>query len=96
MFVVNVTYVMPLEQVDDHLAVHVEFLKKYYEKGIFVASGRKVPRVGGVILARSVSREELNHVLDQDPFKQAGVAEYEVTEFVASMAADGLSSLKEG
>ena len=96
MFVVNLTYVMPLDQVDGHLAAHVEFLKKQYEKGIFVASGRKVPRTGGVILARSVSRDELNRILAQDPFNKAGVAEYEVTEFVPSMVADGLSALKEG
>ncbi len=96
MFVVNVTYVLPLKEVDRHLADHVEFLRKQYERGVFIASGRKVPRTGGVILAHSVSREELNRILEEDPFKKGRVAEYEVTEFVASMVADALSALKEG
>ena len=96
MFVVNVNYIGSLDDVDQHLAAHVEFLKKQYEDGVFIASGRKIPRTGGVILARSVTGEQLNRILDEDPFKRAGVAEYDVTEFVASMVADGLSALKEG
>jgi uncharacterized protein YciI len=95
MYVVSLTYVAPLDQVDAHLAEHVKFLEEQYAKGIFLASGRKVPRTGGVILARSIPRDQLNGILAHDPFKKAGVAEYQVTEFVASMAADRLSALKE-
>jgi uncharacterized protein YciI len=95
MYVVSLTYVAPLDEVDAHLADHVKFLEEQYAKDLFLASGRKVPRSGGVILVRSMPREQLNDILALDPFKKAGVAEYEVTEFVASMTAGGLSALKE-
>lgn len=96
MFVVSLTYIGPLDSIDAHLDDHVAFLKEQYAKGRFIASGRKVPRTGGVILARSMPRDELNRILEQDPFKKAGIAEYEVTEFVASMVADELSAFKDG
>ena len=95
MFVISLAYVASLDLLDAHLADHVKFLNEQYERGVFLASGRKVPRTGGVILARSIPREELDDILAQDPFQKAGLATYEVTEFVASMAADGLSALKD-
>lgn len=95
MFVVDVHYIAPLEEVDRALADHVTFLQEGYAKGVFLASGRKIPRTGGVILAGNVSREELDAILDGDPFKQRGIAVYTVTEFVASMTALDLVALKE-
>ncbi len=95
MFIVTLTYVVSLETVDSYLDEHIAFLKQQYAEGVFLASGRKVPRTGGVILARSESEEKLNAVLEQDPFKRNGVAEYSVVEFVPSMTADGLEGLLE-
>jgi uncharacterized protein YciI len=94
-FVINLQYVAPLEEVDKSLTEHVAFLNANYDKGIFVASGRKVPRTGGIILAKNVTREELDGILDQDPFKARNLATYEVTEFVASMTSPELAVLQE-
>lgn len=95
MFVIVLTYMEPLDVVDRYLAAHVEYLKKQYETGIFIASGRRIPRTGGVILARAESRQALQEILGQDPFCVHGVAEYEVVEFSPSMAAPELSWLVE-
>lgn len=95
MFVVIVSYIQPLDAVDAHLADHVKFLENQYEAGIFLASGRRVPRTGGVILARAASKDTLLEVLRQDPFHQHGVARYEVIEFTPSMTAPGLEWLGE-
>ena len=96
MFLIDVQYVMSLEEVDEALADHVAFLNENYARGIFVVSGRKIPRTGGIILARGLSRAELDALLAQDPFQQRGIAVYQVTEFVASMAAPDVAALKEG
>ena len=61
----------------------------------FLASGRKIPRNGGVILAKAQSREELDEILKQDPFNQNNLADYEVIEFVPSMTSKELSYLLE-
>lgn len=96
MFVIDLQYSAPLEQVNDVLAEHVAFLEEHYATGVFIASGRKVPRTGGIILARAANRDELAAIIAKDPFKQRGVAAYEVTEFVASMTAPEVAILREG
>ena len=93
MFIVTLTYTAPLAVVDELVPAHRRWLEEYYSGGVFVASGRRVPRNGGVILARGVSREELERILATDPLDV--VRSYEVTEFVASMTAPELASMAE-
>lgn len=94
MFVVILTYTKPLDQVDAHLQDHRAWLKGQYEAGVFIASGRQAPPVGGVILARAESLAALQAVLALDPFNINGVASYQVIEFSPSLAAPEYESLK--
>jgi uncharacterized protein YciI len=94
MFIVTLTYIRPLEELDALMAQHVAWLKVHYESGLFIASGRQVPRKGGVILARSGDREALEHILAEDPFAKAGCARADVVEFTPSMTAPGAEVLK--
>lgn len=77
-----------MEAIDLQLENHVAYLKEQYTLGHFEASGRKVPRTGGVILSQISSREELDKVLALDPFYQSDLADYEVIEFVPSMTSE--------
>ncbi len=95
MFIVSLTYKADLEEVDKHLDAHVEYLKQEYAAGSFIASGRKVPRTGGVILSAVSSRDELEAILARDPFNLAGVADYAIIEFVPSMVAYGYELLQQ-
>jgi len=95
MFVISVHYTSSLDRIDGILEEHIEFLKKQYEKKLFVASGRKVPRTGGVILAKAKNRKELDAIIEKDPFFIHGLAEYEVTEFLPSMTLPEFSALQE-
>ena len=95
MYIIDLTYTAPLEQVDRLLKAHIAFLDKQYEQGHFLASGRKVPRTGGIILALAASREVLEGILAEDPFHKEGLAEYGITEFVPSKTSDTLAFLKE-
>lgn len=81
MFIISVTYQTPLEVVDSHLPAHIAFLDRYFAAGTFIAAGRKVPRTGGMIMARNVTRPELEAIIEEDPFKTNGVAAYDITEF---------------
>jgi uncharacterized protein YciI len=84
MFIINLNYIVPLEQIDAHMTEHVKFLKKYYKQNTFVASGRKVPRTGGIILALAKSREEVEQIMREDPFCRHDLAEVTITEFLTS------------
>ncbi|NVC96132.1 GTP cyclohydrolase [Vibrio natriegens] len=93
MFIVSLTYISEISQIDKYLKAHIEYLDKNYEKGFFIASGRKVPRSGGVILAKARNRGELEEVLNDDPFKIHNLADYELIEFVPTKSAPEFASL---
>jgi len=82
-----------MSQIDKYLDAHIEYLDRNYERGVFIASGRKVPRSGGIILAKARNRSELEEILNDDPFKIHNLADYELTEFVPTKAATEFSSL---
>ncbi|MEV6527290.1 YciI family protein [Longispora sp. NPDC051575] len=92
MFVVSLTYLVPLERVDALLAEHVAWLDRHYGAGVFLASGRKEPRTGGVILAVAGSRAEVEEIVAADPFAVHGIARHEVTEVLVTRAAPELAS----
>ncbi|EHN14639.1 YciI family protein [Clostridium sporogenes] len=81
MFIVNLTYVKPLEEVEKHLADHIKFLDKYYASNNFICSGRKNPRVGGIILCNAKNTEEIKEIISEDPFSKNNIANYEIVEF---------------
>lgn len=95
MFIILLDYIVPLEQVDGFLEEHVCFLKKQYEKKVFIASGRKIPRTGGVILAKAKNEKEINAIIEQDPFFKNRIATYSVTEFLPSMTLPEFNGLNE-
>ncbi len=46
--IVILTYIKPLEEIDEAIPAHVEWLKKGYAEGLFMTSGRRISRNGGV------------------------------------------------
>lgn len=84
MFVVLLTYVKPLTEIDRHMRAHMKFLNEQYAARTFIASGRRVPRTGGVILARAASLEALTLLMQQDPFVASGAATFEIVQFRTS------------
>lgn len=93
MFIIDLNYIVPLEELDSHMAEHVKYLNKYYEKNLFIVSGRKVPRTGGVILALANSKDELEKIIQEDPFYKHELAEFTITEFLTSQYHPGLKQL---
>lgn len=93
MFILSLTYIAPLTEVDAHIAPHMDWVGRGYDEGLFLASGRKQPRTGGVILACG-ERDEIETLVASDPFVTAGVAQYEITEITVTRTAPGLDLLK--
>ncbi len=90
MFLIELTYTRDLTEIDAHMAAHVVFLKKHYAAGHFLVSGRKIPRDGGIILAVGRSRQQIESIIQEDPFYQQGLAEFRIVEFRASQRAPDL------
>ena len=95
MFIISTTYQVELSTIESLLPAHLEWLKRQYDAGIFIASGRKTPWTGSVILARGCTRAELDDILAKDPFAVSAAATSEVTELGIARTAPGLEGLIE-
>jgi uncharacterized protein YciI len=73
----------------------VAWLDVHYEKGVFLASGRKNPRDGGVTIAVAEDRAQIEEIVAGDPFVAAGVCTYRVIEFTATKTAPALERYRE-
>lgn len=96
MFIVDLKYLVPLEKIDANMTEHMKFLNKYYKLNVFVASGRKVPRTGGIILALAKSKEEIESIMREDVFISGKLADFSVTEFLTSQSHPDLKKLLKG
>lgn len=80
MFLIVSTYAKKFEMDDPVLREHLDFVNKLYDEGMFVAFGARVPRVGGVILARGEDEDAIRKTMQDDPFVREGIAEYAYTQ----------------
>jgi uncharacterized protein YciI len=81
MFVMVLKYLVPLDEVEEHMEAHVRFLERFYREGKFIVSGRREPKTGGVILADVDSEVEAMKIVCEDPFFVEKVADYELIRF---------------
>ncbi|MFE2374153.1 YciI family protein [Streptomyces sp. NPDC059398] len=95
MFVLELTYTGPIERVDALLDQHVAWLDAAYASGVFIASGRKNPRDGGIILAVGADRASVEKLTAEDPFVTGGVCTYRITEFIATKTAPELAAFRQ-
>jgi uncharacterized protein YciI len=93
MFIISLKYIAPLEELDRHMEAHIKYLKKYYAADVFIMSSRKVPRTGGIIIAQADSKEIMEKIIADDPFSRHKLAEFEITEFLASQSHPDLKDL---
>jgi uncharacterized protein YciI len=93
MYLILLNYKVPIEEVERLTPAHREFLDRAYQAEKLLVSGPKVPRTGGVIIARTKTREEVDQLINEDPFYQEKIADYEVIEFRAIKFHSALSNL---
>lgn len=82
MFIFSITYLKPISEVEKYLPQHIDYLERHYQSGHFIASGRKVPRIGGVILCRAENKEQALTIMQKDPFYIYQIAQYELIKFI--------------
>ncbi|MER5771099.1 YciI family protein [Streptomyces sp. NPDC001985] len=95
MFVLELTYTAPVERADALMEAHLAWLDALYEEGVFIASGRKNPRDGGVVLAVGDDRARIEEIAAADPFTIGGVCSYRITEFTATRTAPALAPYRQ-
>ena len=93
MFIIQLTYKAPINEVDKYLQAHREFLEYYYKQGLILASGPMKPRTGGIIIALTNDKAHLESIFKQDPYYLAEIAEYQIIEFTPVKHRDELKEL---
>jgi len=92
-FLLLARYTAPAEEVDKLLEEHKAWIGRNSDKILLTA--REVPLIGGLIIARAASADEVWDMIREDPFHVAGVSEYEVREYAPARTAPGLEGLME-
>lgn len=93
MFILLLKYIKPVEEVDKELEEHIKYLNKYYSLGNFICSGRRNPRIGGVILCKAENEKEVKEIIKEDPFYFKNIAKYEIVEFLPTKYVVGFENI---
>ncbi|HEV8316501.1 MAG TPA: YciI family protein [Vicinamibacterales bacterium] len=91
-----VRYRRPLEEVLPHVDPHRAYLRELKSNGLLLASGPQEPRNGGILLFRvpdDNAPAALDRIRDADPFTRAGVAQYELLQWVPNIGKEDLDRL---
>lgn len=93
LFAIDITYTLPMGAVQKVLAPHMDFVRDCYASGVFLMSGPKEPRSGGIVIAQAASLAEIKALMARDPFTLAGVVSVQITQFHASNMAEALKTV---
>ncbi|MED7818367.1 MULTISPECIES: YciI family protein [unclassified Francisella] len=80
--IIDLQYLVEESEVAKIRPSHRDFLDIGYNKGIFLASGPKIPKTGGVILALG-NIDEIKEFIKNDPFYINNIAKYSFSSFDA-------------
>ena len=80
-FLVELTYLAPIEKIEEVLQEHRNFLQTGYDQNILLMSGPKNPREGGIIIAKEESMEKIQEFFKLDPYNKNNYADYKFVEF---------------
>ncbi|MVU80370.1 hypothetical protein GPX89_24360 [Nocardia sp. ET3-3] len=93
MFVVLLKFSDRKSDAPQHMAAHQRWIQQGFDDGVFLLVGSIKPGVGGAVLARNTSPEDLERRVAQDPFVAADVVTAEILEVAAGQADDRLKFL---
>ena len=93
MFLVEINYIVPIEEVEEYTVSHRAWLDVQVERGNILCVGPKVPRTGGIIIFLAKSKSEVEELIKQDPFHINNIGKYIITEFSANRRHQLIKSL---
>lgn len=88
--VLTLTYLQPLDVIDEARPAHVRWLKEEIEAGRILLAGRQESQTGGVLVTGDISVEQAGDVIARDPYQLAGLVRYERLGFNGALRAPGL------
>jgi uncharacterized protein YciI len=93
MYIVSLNYKVAAKVIAQHQEEHTAFLNAQVAAGSFLLTGARELKIGEIILANTKTKDALETILEKDPFKTNGVADFKVMEFTPTAAGKKLSFL---
>lgn len=88
--VLTITYLQPLDVIDQARPAHVAWLNEEVAAGRIVLSGRQESLAGGVLVTGDITVADAQDIIDRDPYQQAGLVRYDRLSFNRGICAPGL------
>jgi uncharacterized protein YciI len=88
--VLTLTYVRPLDVVDQTRPAHLEWIDGEIASGRLILAGRQESGAGGVLVTGDITVEEADDLIANDPYQLAGLVDYERVSFNAGKRAPGI------
>ncbi|CAN7351364.1 YciI family protein [Mycolicibacterium frederiksbergense] len=88
--VLTITYLQPLDVIDQTRLAHLQWLTDEVAAGRVLLAGRVESQDGAVLIAAEMSAEEADALTASDPYTQAGVVRYDRVSFNPGFRAPGL------
>jgi uncharacterized protein len=88
--VLTLSYLQPLDVIEQTRAAHVAWLKDEVEAGRIVLAGRQESQTGGVLITADISVKQAEELMAADPYQRAGLVRYERLGFNGAFRALGL------
>jgi len=93
MFVILLKFSTHKAKAGQFMERHNAWLRDGFEKGVFLLSGSIQPKAGGAVLAHNATPEQIQAILNEDPFVSEGVVTAEIVEISASKSIPDLEFL---
>lgn len=92
LFVVTLTYVRPMPEIQAHLETHRHWLAQYVASGHILAAGPLASGTGGIVIAHGEDQSELDAMIREDSFHVHQLVEYGIQAFSPAMRAQAFPS----
>lgn len=81
LYIITLTYTVPLEDILKAAPAHREFLDSYYADQSVLFSGIQCSKTGGIIVMRASDEATVEALIADDPFNQQKLATYQFVTF---------------
>ncbi|RZM80370.1 hypothetical protein C3B51_12490 [Pseudoalteromonas rubra] len=93
MFIILLKFSENKSQASEYMASHNDWIKQGFEDGVFLLVGSLQPGLGGSVIAHNISKEDLEVLVNADPFVKHDVVSAEILEIDPKKADNRLSFL---
>lgn len=93
MFIIFLKFSANRSSAGRYMDGHNAWLREGFEQGVFVLSGSIQPTAGGAVLAHNTTAEQIQAMVDADPFVAEDVVTAEIVEVAASKSIPALEFL---